>query len=98
MAKKRVKVVLRSNPIIMAIVLVAVICATVAVVTLQNALEQSREQYELLRQRAAILEEANKELTSDIANLGSVESAIEIAEDELGLVDPDDTVFTPAFD
>ena len=98
MAKRPVKLVFRSNKVIMAVVLVAVICSTVAVVTLQNYLEESKNQFELLRQQAAELEEQNKELTSDIEGLGSVESAIEIAEEELGLVDPDTVVFTPAID
>lgn len=98
MAKRPVKLVLRSNPAVMAIVLVAVICATVAVVTLQNYLEESQNQFELLRQQAAELEAKNEELASDIENLGSVESAIEIAEEELGLVDPDTIVFTPEKD
>ncbi len=98
MAKRPVKLVFRSNKVIMAVVLVAVICSTVAVVTLQNYLEESKNQFELLRQQAAELEEQNKELTSDIEGLGSVESAIEIAEEELGLVDPDTVVFTPETD
>lgn len=98
MAKRPVKLVFRSNPIIMTVVLVAAIFATVAVVTLQGSLEESRNQYEKMRQQAAELEAENEELASDIDKLGSVESAIEIAEEELGLVDPDTVVFTPAID
>lgn len=98
MARKRVKVVFRSNPVIMTIVLVAVICSTIAVVALQNSLDHHHEQYELLRQRAAILEATNEELANNIADLGSVDSAIKIAEDELGLVDPEDTIFAPTTD
>lgn len=98
MAKRPVKLVLRSNPVIMAIVLAAVIIATVATVCLQNSLEDSRSQYEAMRLQAAALEAANEELISDISDLGSVESAIKIAEEELGLVCPDTVVFTPAID
>ncbi len=98
MAKKPVKVVFRSKPAIMAIVLVAVISAAVAVVSLKSSLKESRSQYEQLRQQAADLEAANKELNEDIAGLGSVESAIEIAGDELGLVLPGTVIFTPAID
>lgn len=98
MARRPVKLVFRSNPIIMTIVLVAAIVATVAVVTLQGSLEESREQYEQLRLQAAELEAENEELVSDIEGLGSVDSAKEIAEEELGLVDPDTVVFTPATD
>lgn len=95
MARRPVKIVFRTNRVIMSIVLVAVICATVAVIALQSSLEESRNQFELLRQQAAALEAANEELASDIDDLGSVESAIEIAEDELDLVLPGTVIFTP---
>lgn len=98
MARRPVKLVFRSKPWIMAIVLVAVICATVTVVTLQSSLEEGQNQYELLRQQAAELEAENEELASDIDKLGSVESAIDIAEEELGLVCPDTVIFDPAND
>lgn len=95
MAKRPIKLVFRSKPIIMVIVLVAVICATVTVVALQSALKESRNQCELMRLQAAALEAANEEISEDIAILGSVESAIEIAEDELDLVLPGTVIFTP---
>ncbi len=95
MAKRPVKLVFRSKPIIMIIVLVAVICSTVAVVALQSELNENKNQLALMRQQAAELENANNELSSDIADLGSVDSAIKIAEDELDLVQPDTIIFTP---
>ena len=98
MAKRPVKLVFRSSRVIMVIVLVAVICATVTVVALQSSLQDSRNQFEMMRQQAAALEAANDELSSDIDALGSVESIIEIAEEELGLVCPDTVIFTPATD
>lgn len=98
MARKPVKVVFRSRPLIMAVVMLLVITATVGMVTLQNALDNSRSQFEAMRQQAAALEAANAELNANIAQLGTVDSAIRIAEEELGLVDPDTIVFTPAID
>lgn len=98
MATKPVKVVFRSRPLIMAVVMLLVITATVGMVTLQNALDNSRSQFEAMRQQAAALEAANAELNANIAQLGTVDSAIRIAEEELGLVDPDTIVFTPAID
>ena len=95
MARRPVKLVFRSKPAIMALVLVAVICATVAVVALRSALTESKSQYELMRLRAAALENANAELDQDISSLGTVDSAIEIAEEVLGLVLPGTVVFTP---
>lgn len=96
MAKKPVKLVYRSKPIVMAIVMVLVIGATIGVVTVHNALDNSISQYDAMRLHAAALEAANAKLTTDISALGSVESAIRIAEEELGLVCPDTVVFTPA--
>lgn len=98
MAKKKVKLVLRSNRAVMGIVLAATILATAATVYLHNSLENSQNRYEAMRLQAAALEAANEELKSDIAILGSVESTIKIAEEELGLVCPDTIVFTPAID
>lgn len=98
MTRKPVKVVFRSRPLIMAVVMLLVITATVGMVTLQNALDNSRSQFEAMRQQAAALEAANAELNANIAQLGTVDSAIRIAEEELGLVDPDTIVFTPAID
>ena len=95
MARKPVKLVFRRRPAIMAIVLVAVICSTIAVVALRGSLAESKSQYELMRLQAAALEAANQELNHNIADLGTVDSAIEIAEDELGLVLPGTIVFIP---
>ena len=98
MAKMPVKLVYRSKPIVMAIVMVLVIGATIGVVTVHNALDNSMSQYDAMRLHAAALESANAKLTTDISSLGSIESAIRIAEEELGLVYPDTIVFTPAND
>lgn len=98
MAKRPVKLVFRSHPVIMAIILVLVICATVAVVSVQSSLDECQDRFALLRLQAAALESENEELTADIDGLGSVESAIEIAEEELGLVCPDTVIFNPAID
>ena len=98
MARRPVKLVFRSKPAIMAIVLVAVMCATIAVVALRGSLAESKSQYELMRLQAAALEAANQELNKDIDSLGTVDSAIEIAGDELGLVLPGTIVFVPTTD
>lgn len=98
MAKRPVKVVFRTKPRVMAVVMAMVIVATVALVGLQGSLAESRSQFEAMRLQAAALEAANQELISNIDDLGSVESAIRIAEEELGLVCPDTVVFAPEID
>ena len=79
----------------MALVMVTVIMATVALVALQGSLAESRNRFEVMRMQAAELESANQTLISNIEDLGTLESAIRIAEEELGLVCPDTIVFTP---
>ena len=51
---------------------------------------------EKLYNRAAALEQENSSLENKIANLGTVQSVMEIAKEELGLVQPDTVIFVPA--
>lgn len=95
MAKKPVKLVFRSKPIIIVLVMVLLIGATIGVVAMNTALEAGRERYEELRQQAAALEADNAELSDNIASLGSIESVIRIAGEILGLIDPDSVIFAP---
>ena len=76
MAKKPVKLVFRSKPIIIVLVMVLLIGATIGVVAMNTALEAGRERYEELRQQAAALEADNAELSDNIASLGSIESVV----------------------
>lgn len=94
--KKKYRLVLRrSHPVIWAAVLVLVIACTVALVALRASIESSRSQYEAMRLQAAALEENNNMLSDRISDLGSVESAIQIAMEKLGLMFPDSIVFNP---
>ena len=94
--KKKYRVVLRrSHPVILACILVAVAVSAVALITLHASIASSDAQYEQLRQQAAVLEENNEDLTGRIDALGSLESAIQIAMEKLGLVFPDSILFDP---
>ena len=95
MARRPVKLVFRSKPIIIVLVMVLLIGATIGVVAMNTALEAGRERYEELRQQAAALEADNAELSDNIASLGSIESVIRIAGEILGLIDPDSVIFAP---
>ena len=98
MAKKPVKLVFRSKPIIIILVMVLLVGGTVGVVAMHTALDASRAQYESLRQPAAALEADNAELSENIDSLGSIESVIRIAGEILGLIDPDSVIFAPEND
>ena len=50
---------------------------------------------QLLTEEAAAAQAENAELTEKVGNLGSVQSVKDIAQDELGLVDPDTVVIDP---
>lgn len=94
--KKKVRVVLRrSHPVIWACILVAVAVSALALITLRASIESSNAQYEDLRQQAAVLEESNENLAGRIDALGTLESAIQIAMEKLGLVFPDSILFDP---
>ncbi len=98
MAGKRrpVKLALRrSHPLTFAAVMAALILSTVALVYLNFRLDEARQEYNALRLQAAQLEMQNQTLSERIESLGSVESAILIAMEKLGLIDPDSVVITP---
>lgn len=99
MAKRKYRVVFKkSSPLVKAVILLAVLLSTVALVMLYATIEQSHNQYEAMRQQAAMLEENNHSLVERIDNMGSLESIIRIAMERLGLVLPDTTIFDPAID
>ena len=94
MAKRKYRVVFRkTSPLVKAVILVAVVLCTVVLVTLHASIEQSRNQYEAMRQQAAVLEEDNQTILQQIDDIGSLESVIRIAMEKLGLVLPDTTIF-----
>lgn len=94
--KKKYRLALRrSHPAVLAILTVTIIIATVALIVLYSHIDSAHDQYEAMRLQAATLVENNEELSNLIDELGSIESVIRIAMEELGLVFPDTIVFTP---
>lgn len=94
--KRKYRLVLRkSSPLLQGLMLAAVVLSTVALVALRASIENSHSQYEAMRMQAAALEAQNQELTICIDELGTQDSAIRIAMEELGLVLPDTILLTP---
>ena len=95
MAKRRkTRVVFRkASPAVKVLILVTILLSTIALVMLYAAIEQSRQQYEDMRQEAGRLEENNQDLSDQIEEMGTLESIIRIAMERLGLVLPDTTIF-----
>lgn len=85
----------RSSPLLKCVVLAAIVLSTAALLTLHFTIQQTRQRTENLRTEAAILEQENRELTEDIAQVGTLQSIKRIAMEKLGLVDPDAEFFQP---
>ena len=93
---KLIKLRLRSSPRSTKIMLiVAILFAMTALITLRMVITDLEGRAEELRQKAAALEQDNRDLQENIGILGSVQSIIQIARDELGLVDPDTVILDP---
>ena len=96
MAKRKYRLVFRkTSPLVKTVILIAVVLSTIALVTLHASIQQSRSQYEAMRQQAGALEESNQILIQQIDKIGTLESVIQIAMERLGLVLPDTTIFEP---
>lgn len=94
--RKKVKVVFkRANPLTKAAILAAAVLSLVALVALYSAIDHAQHQYDAMRDQAMELESGNTKLENNIDDLGSLESALRIAMEELGLVFPDSMVVTP---
>lgn len=93
----KIKLVYRPGKALIKVALLGVIVlSTAALVTIHTAIERSEAKEEAMRAQAAALEQQNQELEQDINALGSKDSILDIAEEELGLVDPDTVVYVPA--
>ena len=78
----------RTNNVTKIAVAAAIVACMVTLIALGVSIQTLKNRTEDLRQKAGVLEESNRELTERIENLGSDKSAVEIAEEELGLVQP----------
>lgn len=100
MAKKKsifskVRFVYRpGSPVIKWVLLAMVVLCTVVLIALAVANDRAEKEEEALRQQAIVLEQENAKLAARIAELGSVQSVIRIAREELGLEDPDAIIIT----
>ena len=93
---RRIKLVVRkSNPITKVVALCAVVLSTVALLTLQSAIMDCRNNTAELTDMAGKLEQQNQELEQRIDGLDTEEGIRDIAESELGLADPDTVIIVP---
>ena len=94
---KRIRFVYRrSNNMTKTMVIAALLFSTAALLVLHGAITAAETQLQQKRELAAKLEQERDKLNDNIGSLGSAESVDQIAQDELGLMDPNSIVITPA--
>jgi len=86
----------RSTTLTKVVVLACVVLCIAALLALHFQIQKTAAQAEALRSQAVSLEQENSQLNDRLENLDTVEGILQIAEDELGLTDPDTVIFTPA--
>jgi len=85
----------RSSTLTKVLVLSAVVLSTAALLFLRGVIADTDAKNQALLGQAAQLEVQNAQLQQNIDKLGSLDSVIQIAGDELGLVDPNTVVLVP---
>ena len=91
---QKVRFVYRRTPLaVKALILAMLVLCTLTLLTLRLSLMQAKKELELLRADAQVLEQENKRLQTSIDQLGTVQSVTELAEQLLGLVDPNTVIF-----
>lgn len=88
----------RSSTLLKCVVLAAIVLSTAAMIILRVSIQTAQGQQSDLHAQAAQLEQENRMLTQQIAELGTVESVKRIATLQLGLVDPNSQFFVPNSD
>jgi len=93
---RNIKLVFRpASPALKIAVIILIVCSMAALIALTWVRASILNRTEDLREEAAGLEYENAELEDKIADIGSVESIMDIAQEELGLVDPNTVIIDP---
>ena len=85
----------RSRPLTKIVVLAAVVLSILALMALRGAILTTRENTEDLRSQAIELEQENSRLEQYIKELGTIRGIIRIAQEKLGLIEPDSIIIQP---
>lgn len=86
----------RTSTLNKVVIAAAVVLSSLTLLSLRLVRVEAEETLADLRQQAAILDQRNDELRRDIDELGTTDSVRKIAQEELGLVDPDTIIFENA--
>ena len=92
----RIKLVRRrSSNLTKIVVIITIVLCMGALLTLRLSMNRIKQETRELAAQAAELEQDKSDLNTQIDQLGSVQSVLDIAEQELGLVSPDTVIFEP---
>jgi cell division protein FtsB len=93
---RKIKFVRRRSSLLTKAVLLSVVAfSTAALLALNAALVSIQEQTEDLRTQAVALEQEQQDLENRIDQLGTEDSTKQIAQEELGLVEPGTIIINP---
>ena len=85
----------RSSTLTKVIVPIAVVLCIAALIMLQTAIVSTQDAAEELRQEAIGLEQEQSRLELYIQELGTVRGIIRLAQEKLGLIEPDSVIIQP---
>ena len=85
----------RSGKLTIIVVATAIVLSMGALTALHLSMNELKNRTAELKDKAAQLEAENEELLEDIEQVDSVAGIVEIAEEELGLVQPDAVFYQP---
>lgn len=83
----------RSSSAVKVVLTITILLFTAALISLRICYRQVQMRTEELRGRAAILEQENRQLKTDMEDFSSIEGVSKVAQQELGLVSPNAILF-----
>ena len=86
----------RTSTLNKVVIAAAIVLSSLTLLSLRLVQQEGEETLANLRQQAAVLDQRNDELREDIDELGTTDSIRDIAQQELGLVDPDTIIIEDA--
>ena len=91
---QKIKIVYRRTSLtVKALVLATLVFCTATLLVLRVSLTQTKKELDTKRAEAQVLQQENDRLQRSIQQLGTVQSVTELAEQLLGLVDPNTVIF-----
>lgn len=86
----------RTSTLNKVVIAAAIVLSSLTLLSLRLVQQETEQTLTDLRQQVAVLDQRNDELREDIDALGTSDSIRKIAQQELGLVDPDTIIFERA--